>query len=335
MVKKFRWVLLVIVLLLSWQLLTAGFPEQDREVRNTLRESLADMFPALAQKAGERFGIRRLGSPQAGHPEVVLLHGLDDPGKVWMNLAPVLVQAGYGVLLFEYPNDQPIVDSARFLAQQLQILADQGVHRADIVAHSMGGLVSRELLTSPALRCEAPACRRPQIRQLIMVGTPNHGSDLARFRALSEVREQVSRLFSGEAGWFGWIFDGVGEAGQDLLPGSAFLTRLNARPLPRDTQMFVIAGEIGQSQWDELERLLQEHAGELPQPLRQAREQIGDGLVSVTSAHLPGVPMVRVPGNHLSIIRNVSESSTRMPPAIPVILQWLGNGGGASDRHTD
>jgi pimeloyl-ACP methyl ester carboxylesterase len=335
MMKRIRWILLLGVLLLSWQLLRAGFPEEEREVRSQLRESLAEVFPGLAQQASERFGIRRLGVPRGSRPEVLLLHGLDDPGRVWMTLAPVLLREGYGVLLLDYPNDQAIADSAAFVARQMQVLAGQGLGQVDIVAHSMGGLVSREMLTSPALRCDPPQCQRPGVRQLIMVGTPNHGSDLARWRALGEVREQFSRLFSGEAGWLDWIFDGAGEAGLDLLPDSAFLNDLNARPAPQDTQMFVIAGEIGQAQWDELEGLLQQHAEQLPPALQQVRTQIGDGLVSVDSAHLPGAPLFRVPGNHLSIIRNVFEGSERTPPAIPIVLHLLGDGGSLPGQRTN
>jgi hypothetical protein len=35
------------------------------------------------------------------------------------------------------------------------------------------------------------------------------------------------------------------------------------------------------------------------------------------------VSLTRVPGNHLSIIRNLSESSQRVPPALPVIFALL------------
>ncbi|MCP4689979.1 MAG: hypothetical protein GY859_18145 [Desulfobacterales bacterium] len=41
----------------------------------------------------ELYGLRRVGADDARAPgaldkTVVLIHGLDDPGKVWMNLAP-------------------------------------------------------------------------------------------------------------------------------------------------------------------------------------------------------------------------------------------------------
>ena len=328
MLRCFRWVLMIALALLAWQLLRFGFPEEERKVRGQVREALTNSFPELANDAHSRFGVRRVGPTSPARGDVLLLHGLDDPGLVWMNLTPALVEEGYGVLVLDYPNDQSIFDSARFLGAQLETLARQGVQEIRIVAHSMGGLVSRELLTSPELRCMPPSCERPRVRQLIMVGTPNHGSDLARVRELGEVREQVSRLFTGEVGWLDWIFDGAGEAGLDLIPGSAFLEALNARALPDRVRMLVIAGEIGKPQWEQLEALLQEYANGVPQSLREAREQLGDGLVSVDSARLPGVPLIRVPGNHLSIIRNVSATSTRTPPAIPIILQYLGDGEG-------
>lgn len=334
MPRKYLWLLVIVLLIVSWQWLRTNFTEHERQARTQVRDSVAAAFPEMASEAQERFAIRRLSSPAANGREVLLLHGLDDPGQVWMNLAPVLAANGHGVLQLDYPNDQSVAESARFLAQQLEELGTEGVSRVELVAHSMGGLVSRELLTSPGLACEAPVCVRPQVSRLIMVGTPNHGSDLARFRALGEVREQVSRLFGGEAGWLDWIFDGAGEAGLDLLPGSAFLRELNARPQPEGVRMLVIAGEIGKEQWDTLDALLQQHTGELPQALREARQHLGDGLVSVDSARLPSVPLVRVPGNHLSIIRNVSVESTRMPPAIPIILQQLGDGEEAPGQQT-
>ena len=39
---------------------------------------------------------------------------------------------------------------------------------------------------------------------------------------------------------------------------------------------------------------------------------LGNGLVTVDSARLVGVPLVTVPGNHLSMIRNITKSSSRI-----------------------
>jgi len=327
MTRKWRFLLLALVLLaLAWQLLRVFIPEQERALRTQVRESLVETFPEMANDAEHRFGLRRLSEAQPGRAEVVLVHGLDDPGLVWMNLVPALQAAGHGVSLVDYPNDQPIRASAAFLRDQLVGLA-ASVEQVQIVAHSMGGLVSRELLTSPDLACEPPVCRMPAIRRLIMVGTPNHGSDMARIRGLAEVREQLSRLIAGEAGWLDWVFDGAGEAGLDLLPGSEFLRTLNARPHPAHTELLVIAGIIGKQQIAAIEQLFTEQ-GEPPfNGLSEAGNHWGDGLVSLQSAQLPAVPLLQVPGGHLTMIRNFSTESERVPPAVPLILQLLEGGG--------
>jgi hypothetical protein len=50
---------------------------------------------------------------------------------------------------------------------------------------------------------------------------------------------------------------------------------------------------------------------------------LGDGLVTVESTRLAGVPHRTVDGTHLSMIRNVTTSSRRIPPAVPIIVDHL------------
>jgi len=284
-------------------------------------------FPEAYAEQQAKFGLKRQSDNSSVTKQriIILIHGLDDPGKVWMNLQPVLIKQGYDVWRFEYPDDQPIHDSARLLYQQLakqhSILGEQ----VEIIAHSMGGLVSREMLTHPEFNCEACLQQRPGIDRLIMVGTPNHGSELARFRYFSEVRDQ---LFSGDFHWLGGIVDGNGEAGDDLVPGSRFLTQLNSRPHPTETEYIVIAGMLATKELSELTLQL-EPLNKLNRKIQQISEQViqsvGDGLVSLESATLEGVKRYKVTGTHLSIIRNIFEQSERMPPAIPLIQKLLMN----------
>ncbi|MCP4693832.1 MAG: acetyltransferase, partial [Desulfobacterales bacterium] len=86
--------------------------------------------------------------------------------------------------------------------------------------------MAREMLTRPDIGYEEKrrAGRLPAASRLILVGVPNHGSQLARFRVLGEFRDQWMHLFKGEGHWPRWIMDGAGEAKIDLLPGSRFLT---------------------------------------------------------------------------------------------------------------
>ena len=322
---RLRWILLLLILLvMTWQIVRTAFPEHERAARSQVKATVESIFPEYAEQARARFGLVRLQAPRPGHHDVVLIHGLDDPGMVWMNLAPALQAAGHGVRILNYPNDQPIHDSARLFARELQADTEHAPGAISIVAHSMGGLVAREMLTNPSLACSDPDCKRASVNRLIMVGTPNHGSYLARFRGLSELREQISRLIDGQAGWLDGFFDGAGEAGLDLIPGSRFLAELNGRPAPADTKMHVIAGVIGKDEAEALARLLE--GAQTPADdtvLIPLVEQIGDGLVSLPSARLQDVPLTRVSGNHLSIIRNLSESSQRVPPALPVIFGLL------------
>jgi len=302
--KKYGLIFLSILIIIALQVSRAYFEKEEKTIRQQIRQTVETQFPQQASRYQEKLGLKQVISHQAAEKNVVLIHGLDDPGKVWMTLVPVLESKPVNTWVMNYPNDQPISDSAGFFQEQLVKLAAKGVTDVSIVAHSMGGLVSREMLTNKKWQCKTFNCQsaRPVINELIMVGTPNHGSELARFRELSEIREQISRIFSGETDWLEWILDGAGEAGVDLIPGSDFLKALNGRPLPKNTEHFVIAGTLGNDKTFKLN---------------------GDGLVSVDSAKLDNVEMTIVVGNHLSIIRNVSAKSKRTPPAIPLILEIL------------
>lgn len=50
---------------------------------------------------------------------------------------------------------------------------------------------------------------------------------------------------------------------------------------------------------------------------------LGDGLVSVESTRLPGIAHMTVKGTHLTMIRNLTPDSERVPPALPIIIRYL------------
>jgi hypothetical protein len=200
----------------------------------------------------------------------------------------------------------------------------------------MGGLVSREMLTRPEIDYATAVTDGivPEVAELIMVATPNHGSQLARVRVFGETRDHLVRLMEGEANWLGWILDGAGEAKIDLLPGSQFLIELNARPHPEGLEMSIIAGIS--SPWNEqdIDRWVDtvrqqlsdgnsEWADKLGETLVSMTHGLGDGLVTVESTRLEGVPHRTVDGTHLSMIRNIITDSPRIPPAVPIIIDKL------------
>jgi pimeloyl-ACP methyl ester carboxylesterase len=334
--RRFLWIALVAILLVgAWHLLSDIFREEEKELRRQIRETAIRTFPEQAAEFAGNLGLfpydadRDARSATPNRRTVVLIHGLDDPGKVWQDLAPALDEEGFDVWVMEYPNDQPIVDSVRLLFDELHKLPAQGIARISIVAHSMGGLVSRETLTRPEIDYATAAASGvvPEVEQLIMVATPNHGSQLARMRLFGETRDHLVRLMQGEATWLGMILDGAGEAKIDLLPGSSFLTELNARPHPDGLEMLVIAGISSPWSEQEIDRWVdsvnREWATKLGETLVSMTRGVGDGLVTVDSSRLEGVPHRTVDGNHLTIIRNVTASSPRVPPAVPIVIEWL------------
>ena len=342
--RRWPWVIGGIFLLIGlWQLFTHLYGEGEKELRRQVRETVKEKFPEQTAEFSQTFGLfyfeadrETPGGVALERKSVVLVHGLDDPGAVWQNLAPALVKEDFNVWLMQYPNDQPIVESARLFFEELKELKKLGIPSISIVAHSMGGLVSRELLTSPELEYISSAKNGlvPEVSALIMVGTPNHGSHLARFRVFTEVRDHLIRLTRGEANWLGAVIDGAGEAKIDLLPGSRFLNELNGRPHPQGVDMLIIAGIT--SPWNEsdinrwignirpkLSADQQRWVDEFGKSMISMTHGLGDGLVTVESARLEGVPHRTVDGNHLTMIRNITSGSNRIPPAVPIIVNQL------------
>ena len=347
-IKHRRWVVIIclaVFLVGMWQLFTDSYREEEKELRRRFRKTVKETFPEQTAKFSATFGLSVYEIPGvASRPmsldrnTVVLIHGLDDPGKIWRSLAPELIKSDFNVWRMEYPNDQPIVESAQLFFRELKTFRQQGIDSISIVGHSMGGLVSREMLTNPAIgyKTALKTGAVPIVGSLIMVGTPNHGSQMARFRVFSELRDQLGRITKGESTWLSGIFDGAGEAKIDLLPNSRFLTELNARPHPQGVDMLVIAGIT--SPWTEkdIQRWIGNLRNNVPEDFHGQIDALskdmiamthglGDGLVTVDSARLEGVPLRTVEGTHLTIIRNLTAESRRIPPAVPIILTHLKN----------
>ncbi|RMH12467.1 MAG: alpha/beta fold hydrolase [Planctomycetota bacterium] len=276
---------------------------------------------------------------------VLLVHGLDEPGDIWCDLAPALVEHGYAVARFEYPNDQHVVESATRLLESLRQARSCGVEEIVIVAHSMGGLVSFDALT----RADGYAGdvsggeQLPRVTRLIAVGTPWKGSPWARLRVLAEVREQVQRWMMDES-WdirplLRFRNDGLGEAAEDLSEESELIRALNERAVPEKLSLTIIAGRMAPEEkldvgWIRESRLLRQMLGRegveaLLDDLAEARRTLGDGVVPIESALARATgDVVILDANHRGLLRRTpidfaTAEGDGKPPAIEVILDRL------------
>lgn len=327
-----------------------------REIESRLARALYDLRIGARAVADVRTGVfvfdtRTWRAPHDGERlggEVVLLvHGLDEPGDIWDELAPALADAGHAVARFDYPNDQRIAASADLLAAALEGLKARGVGRVSIVAHSMGGLVARDVLTRIKYynsdAAPAGGGRFPAVSRLILCGTPNAGATLASLQVVAEVREQALRFArSGDVrDLAGFLADGGGQAGRDLAPGSEFLRDLNARQTPANIAITCIVAEMAPAERNSLDDLLEsdfarrwlgEEAGDAGGALRALAREVGDGVVPAASATLPGAEIVRVYANHRSMLVTlpgegalaaVTGAPVAPPPAIREIVTRL------------
>jgi len=117
---------------------------------------------------------------------VLLIHGILRSSKCMSTFADAAQQAGYTPFAFNYPSTQvSIPEAAEYLHQAIESL--EGIDHLDIIAHSMGGLVTRAYFAKH---------HDPRIRRAVLVGTPNHGAELADLL----YRNLVLRLASGPGG---------------------------------------------------------------------------------------------------------------------------------------
>jgi pimeloyl-ACP methyl ester carboxylesterase len=206
-------------------------------------ELVAEHLVRLWEERRRPYGLHLLGpngltpaaTPNPHGPLLILIHGTFSTGHAFDGLyadAPWVTKvcAGYaGTLVFEHPSMHvPPADNARHLLAHLPA----GVE-LDVVSHSRGGLVAREL-----------AALTP-VRRLAQVAAPNAGTVLASEERLGDLLDTVTNLvslFPDGAGLA--VLEGVLEVVKQIalgarrgLPGltsmdpaSDVLTRLNGTP---------------------------------------------------------------------------------------------------------
>jgi pimeloyl-ACP methyl ester carboxylesterase len=119
---------------------------------------------------------------------VVLLHGILRSRRSMQGLARFLRAAGYRTLNLDYPSTrQPIEAIAVHIHPEVTAFAPSVSGMLNFVGHSMGGL---------AIRAYLYRYRPPNLGRVVMLGTPNRGSEVADI-----LKDRwVYRRFFGPAG---------------------------------------------------------------------------------------------------------------------------------------
>ncbi|MER6224687.1 alpha/beta fold hydrolase [Streptomyces sp900105755] len=159
--------------------------------------------------------------PSAAHPRpVILVHGtLGNSVDNWLSLAPYLEDRGYCVFSLDYgqlsgvpvfyglgPIDQSAAQLSAFVDK---VLAATGAAKADLVGHSQGGMMPRYYLKFLG--------GSDKVNALVGLAPDNHGATLSGLTNLLPYFPGASDLIKATT---------PGLA--DQIPGSAFLTKLNA-----------------------------------------------------------------------------------------------------------
>jgi len=330
-----RWLLalgllLVGALALVWIGWAENHPREERRLRVLVQDRLSDWFPQdMAPEQGWHGLHVRVVPAVATGPRILLVHGLDEPGSIWDDLIPALGGAGFEVWEFRYPNDQGIDRSADYLAERWTDLP--GDRPVVLIGHSMGGLVARDFVSRLRHPVGSPAPGTgPAVSGVILVGTPNQGSEWARLRVWLELRDQFPTGRGRRFSLFAALRDGTGAAKVDLRPGSDFLLDLNSRPWPDRVPVLAIEGRLlappdlsagldaaaAEAGSDDLRRRLRDWWSSMG-------DGLGDGVVTLDSARLPdGAEPLVFDASHRGLLVRLLPGDPE-PPAIAAILATL------------
>jgi pimeloyl-ACP methyl ester carboxylesterase len=258
-------------------------------------------------------GWERVAEKAPDRPLVILVHGFNStPQRNAAVMKPVRA-AGFPCATFAYPNDWELAESSTLFSRQLGALAKSHPNlKVALVTHSMGGLVARACL-------EDPAHDPGNVERLIMIAPPSQGTMLAHVAIATDVWEHWLGRESGGC-WTRWrdsVVDGLGEAADDLTPGSPFLARLNGRernPRVRYAIFLGTAAGVSQAEMNWMRSAVRTTGDHCPgagvctakldrllSGMEELIEGKGDGVVALKRGRLDGVDdVVILPFGHLN-----------------------------------
>jgi pimeloyl-ACP methyl ester carboxylesterase len=289
----------------------------------------------LAREQPEKLGLTRLLHPdkykdttllfrlQPYDPNkipVLFVHGLQDTAATWMPMFNVLlddpqIRNNYQFWFFTYPSGYPFPYSAALLRHDLDTFdkAYPDHKPITIIGHSMGGLLTRLMLTDSSgddmwryLFNESPAethlspedkellasalifKHRPDINRAIFLSTPHRGSIMASNwigkiatklvhlpKTMVEAGQEMTAVATETKG--GFHLRRMPNSIDTLSPTSSLVVSMNKRPLASGIPYHQVIGDRGKAN----------------------SPNSSDGVVAYWSSHLDGAQSTRiVPSGH-------------------------------------
>ncbi|MCL4557109.1 MAG: alpha/beta fold hydrolase [Deltaproteobacteria bacterium] len=170
--------------------------------REVLYEAVVTSFAFLTYIIGfvnyDGVFLRRHGKR---YPPVLLVHGYMMNRACYIYMHIRLALDGFRVFTVNlYPPLRSIAELSECVADKVdEVDARTGEKEVYLIGHSMGGLVARYYGTSQR--------GRGRVKGLITIASPHRGTRIAAL--------------------------GIGKNAKEMVPGSAFLSGLDAKPLPR------------------------------------------------------------------------------------------------------
>jgi pimeloyl-ACP methyl ester carboxylesterase len=270
-----------------------------------------------AERLG-RYGMRALGSyrpDDTKRPTICLLHGINSSSGSFMHMVGPLEAAGFGLVAYNFPFNRDLETTVEAFARDWgEFRKRRGDTRPwAIITHSMGGLIARAYVEGVGYRDD--------VNDLLLIAPPNGGSAVAGAQTLLQLVQGLQSVNRRESGALLQLSEGLGEAADDLRPGSTFLRALNARPRRASVRYHILAGDSGflspavrqqvEAQAQAVTRgngllggLAKMAMGNLAAQLDELTDGRGDGCVALASTRLEGVTDREVlHANHVELIR--------------------------------
>jgi pimeloyl-ACP methyl ester carboxylesterase len=303
-----------------------------------------DDLAARSLQASQRqqyYGMRALPSYRANdptRPTVCLVHGINSSSGGYVHVTPLLEQAGYGIVVYDYPFNQRLEVSCAQFRRDLQAFRKEAGEKRPwaILAHSMGALVARSYV-------EREGKTDHDVASLILIAPVNQGAHVARVQPLFQTISSLMAINTKRTSQaLAQLSDGIGQAADDLLPGSAFLRQINSEPRATGVRYHILAGDRGvipgdvrqqaQAQMENASRdkglfgvISRIATRDLSSLLDELTDGSGDGCVTVERTRLPGVTdHITIHANHAELIRAPMFFPDEGPvPCMPYVLRWL------------